>query len=177
MGQPTEVGARGEAHGDGLPRRRLAARAPRLARPLGHRQGDRGAASRQRRGERRHALLHPQREAGGGALRADRPRPLGDRERRCCASDACTGCWTCRWTRTARATARATAPPAWRSSGGSRRLSPPRAPGGSVRRPARPSSACAGPSPAPIPCSGSAPGSAAGSTTTGTTGSQPERTP
>ena len=32
---------------------------------------------------------------------------------------ACTGCWTCRWTRTGRATAKATAPPAWRSSGGS----------------------------------------------------------
>ena len=64
------------------------------------------------------SLLPAQRAAGRRALRADRPRPLGDRERRCSHRTVSTGCSTCRWTKTARATARATARPAWRSSGG-----------------------------------------------------------
>ena len=55
------------------------------------RQGGRGAASRGWHGERRRSLQPAQREAGCRALRADRPIPLGDRERRCSASDACTG--------------------------------------------------------------------------------------
>ena len=79
-GQPTKVGARREAHGDGLPRRRLAAGAPRLARSFRLRQGGRRAASRRRLGEHRHPLLLAQRQALGRAFRAHRPFPLGDRE-------------------------------------------------------------------------------------------------
>ena len=51
----------------------------------------------------------PEAERFGRIVRAH----WANRERRCFASDACTGCSTCRWTRTGRATARATAPPAW----------------------------------------------------------------
>ena len=46
--------------------------------------------------------------ASGGS-----PAPTGRSRTPMLASDACTGCSTCRWTSTARATARATARPAW----------------------------------------------------------------
>ena len=58
---------------------RLAAGAPRLAGPRGHRQGGRGAAPG-RRPERPRALLPAQRQALGQALRPHRALPLGHRE-------------------------------------------------------------------------------------------------
>ncbi len=77
----------------------------------------RGAASRRRRAEHRHPLLPAQRQALGRALRARRPLPLGDRERRCVHRTPALGA-RCRWTKTGRATARATPPPVWGSSAG-----------------------------------------------------------
>lgn len=64
-----------DANRDGLARRRLAAGAPRLAGPRGHRQGGRGAAPG-RRPERPRPLLSAQRQA----LRPHRALPLGHRE-------------------------------------------------------------------------------------------------
>ena len=72
-----------------LPRHRLAPGAALLARPRGHRQGGRGAAPEERQAQCGNPLLHPQREALRRALRAGRAHPLGHRERRRFASDAC----------------------------------------------------------------------------------------
>ena len=69
-----------DAHGERLPRCRLAARAARLAGPGGGRKGRGDTVDEARRGDRGDAPLPAQRPAVGGGLRTRGALALGDRE-------------------------------------------------------------------------------------------------